>query len=911
MRTFTKRGSRLALGSLSLSLLAAACSGDPSAETSDATSAALGTPQSVSLVASQDTSVYVGRPNKNFGGETALDVNRALIAFDQSALRAALGSSDRLISAKLELNLTNNALRKLPRLVGAFRLKRAWSELGATWNCPSDSDTSNSRPDCASGWSMGVLPPNPWVSPATSVITVPAQTTGTVTFDVTADVRAFLSGLAENNGWMLLGSTPGEFAEFASRETATPPRLVLSVDRCSASACDDGNPCTVDACDASAACTHVTLADGSACNDGNACTQTDVCRAGSCSGENPVLCSALDACHLAGSCDAATGACSNPQVPSGTSCGSDQTCSASGSCDFITHVVVNEVESSGGTPGDWVELYNAGRAVADVSGYKFLDNDNTHVAYVIPAGTTIPVGGYLVLEEANFGFGLGAADSSRLFDASGALVDTYSWTAHATTTYGRCPNGSGAFIATSSVTKGAANDCSVQVKINEVESSGGTPGDWVELYNTGPATADLSGFVFKDNDDTHAYVIPSGTTLAPGAYLTLEEAQFVFGLGGADSARLFDSQGALLDSYSWAAHATTTYGRCPNGTGSFSSTSSVTKGLANECGGTTPPALPAWPGSNAVTTVDGSSIFGGNLSGLAHEAPSGAAPAVLWAVRNSPSTLYRLGFDGALWSPEAGAWSAGKTLRYPDGTGSPDAEGVAILGSPTNTVYVATERNNDVSAISRLSILSFDPSATGTELIATHEWNLTADLPVVGSNLGLEAITFIPDSYLVANSFFDERLGQAYNPAAYPDHAGGLFFVGVEASGLVYAYALDHTSGAFYRVASIASGNTGVMDLSFDREVGYLWAQCDDTCGNVASILSIDTTAGSATFGRFTLKRQFARPSSMENLNNEGIAFASEAECVSGQKRFFWADDSQTGGHSLRADSIPCGRFVP
>lgn len=43
------------------------------------------------------------------------------------------------------------------------------------------------------------------------------------------------------------------------------------------------------------------------------------------------------------------------------------------------------------------------------------------------------------------GFGLGSADSAWLFDASGALLDSYSWTAHAATTYGHCFDGTGDF----------------------------------------------------------------------------------------------------------------------------------------------------------------------------------------------------------------------------------------------------------------------------------------------------------------------------------------------------------------------------------------------------------------------------------------------------------------------------------
>lgn len=224
---------------------------------------------------------------------------------------------------------------------------------------------------------------------------------------------------------------------------------------------------------------------------------------------------------------------------------------------------------------------------------------------------------------------------------------------------------------------------------------------------------------------------------------------------------------------------------------------------------------------------------------------------------------------------------------------------------------MATERDNDVSAVSRLSVLRFDSTQAGSELAALQDWNLTADLPTVGSNLGLEAITFVPDAFLVARSFFDEAAGHTYNPLEYPNHGTGLFLVGIEATGAIYAYALDHVSGGFVRIASFASGTPGVMDLQFDREVGYLWAQCDNTCGNLAGVLAIDANAASPTFGRFVLRRQFARPTGMPNLNNEGIAFAPESECVAGFKPFFWADDSQTDGHALRGSSIPCGAFLP
>lgn len=570
-------------------------------------------------------------------------------------------------------------------------------------------------------------------------------------------------------------------------------------------------------------------------------------------------------------------------------------------------VKINEVESSGGVPGDWVELYNPSPVPADIGGLVFKDNDDTH-AYTIPAGAVIPPAGYYLLDEAAFGFGLGSADSARLFGSSGAVIDSYSWTSHATTTYGRCPNGTGAFATTTSVTKGAANDCTspaTAVKINEVESSGGVPGDWVELYNPSAVPADISGMVFSDNDDAHAYTIPAGTLIPAGGYYLLEEGAFLFGLGSGDSARLFSAAGVLVDSHSWTAHASTTYGRCPNGTGAFTTTNAPTKGAANACNTAPGDTVLPWPGGSSVVTADASNVFGANLSGLVYEGSGSATPGVMWAVRNGPGSLFRLVWDaaGGIWTPDtANGWNTGKLLRYPDGTGNVDGEGVTYAGpGSAGGVYVASERNNDVSGVSKNAILRYDVSAAGGELVATAQWDITADLPVVGPNLGIEAITWVPDAFLVSHAFFDERMGHLYNPAEYPDHAGGLFLVGLEANGAVYAYALDHLAGSFSRVATINPGLAGVMDLQFDRELGDLWAVCDDTCSGRSATLRIDPATG-----RFVVAQRYERPASSANLNNEGFAFAPLAECSGGVRPVYWADDSATGGHSLRRGTLAC-----
>ncbi|MEZ4224258.1 MAG: FG-GAP repeat protein [Polyangiaceae bacterium] len=114
-------------------------------------------------------------------------------------------------------------------------------------------------------------------------------------------------------------------------------------DECVSGFCTDGVCCDVacaggandcQACSAAAgapsdgSCT--VLADATVCDDGDGCTQTDTCKAGTCSGANPVVCVAEDDCHEVGGCDSLTGSCSNPSKTDGTLC-SGGTCQA-GAC---------------------------------------------------------------------------------------------------------------------------------------------------------------------------------------------------------------------------------------------------------------------------------------------------------------------------------------------------------------------------------------------------------------------------------------------------------------------------------------------------------------------------------------------------------------------------------------------------
>ncbi|MGW6007899.1 lamin tail domain-containing protein [Streptomyces sp. NPDC055210] len=436
------------------------------------------------------------------------------------------------------------------------------------------------------------------------------------------------------------------------------------------------------------------------------------------------------------------------------------------------------------------------------------------------------------------------------------------------------------------------------IRINEVVTTGDV-NDSIELFNKGTATIDVSGWILKDDDTSHAYKIASGTTLAAGGYRSFD-VHDKFGLGSDDDARLYLADGkTLVDSFSWSSHSDPSWSRCPDGTGDFQQALAVTLSGPNSCrtsgggGGSTSPVV--WPGGSSVATADASNVFGQDLSGLYQEGD------VLWGAQNS-GKLWRLVRDGSTgWKPDtSGGWSSGKSLRFTGGSGSADSEGVTLTGSGSaGGAFVASERNGDASGTSRLSVLKYDVTTSGSSLTASKEWNLTSDLPSTGSNLGLEGITWVPDTYLVGAAFKDASTGAAYDPARYSAHSAGVFFVGVEGTGMIYGYVLTD-SGSYTRVASFAGGMAGVMELQWEPQATRLWAVCDDTCDGQHRTLKVDAT------GVFTATAVFNRPTGMPNYNNEGFSVAGSGECVAGAKPVYWSDDTNDGGHALRKGTITC-----
>jgi Lamin Tail Domain len=511
---------------------------------------------------------------------------------------------------------------------------------------------------------------------------------------------------------------------------------------------------------------------------------------------------------------------------------------------------------------DWFELTNLGSVALNPSTWKMDDNSNLFSsAFPLNGISSIAPGESVIYMEVTAGSEASVTASFRTawFGATppaGLKIGTYTGTGLGLSTGGDAVN----------IFDAAGN------LITAV------------TFGANPTSAPYASF------DNAAGVSGSISALSVvgtnGAFLSLEVSPKTPGIG---------SPGKIANATTSSSTTTTTSG----------SSTTTTTVLASAAG--------VWPGGQTVAAADPLNTYSSNLSGLDYEPSGSAAPGVMWAVRNGePNAMYRLVRDssGRWVSDTANGWSAGKNLLFPGGTGNPDAEGVTMGGfSSASGMFVSTERNNDTNTntTSRNAILRFDVTGSTSTLTANGDWNITADIPANGANLGLEGITWVPDSYLVANGFRNSA-GALYVPSAFPNHGSGLFLVGVEGGGAIHAYALNLTDGStFTKVATFNStlvdtrGYNSVMDLQFDNETNELWAVCDNGCSGRSAVFRINPASG--TFTRVAL---FERPTGLPNTNNEGFTFAPFAECSAGGRPAFWADDANINGNALRQGGLPC-----
>lgn len=546
---------------------------------------------------------------------------------------------------------------------------------------------------------------------------------------------------------------------------------------------------------------------------------------------------------------------------------------ATNNCVMPT-VAINEIESNGDVT-DWVEIINTGNSALDISGWTIMDNDPIgHAADVTPLadGTVLDPGAFFVFEgDRHFAFGLGKADTASVRNSAGIVVAAHSWEEHAAGVLARCIDGTGDFRDIAISTKGLQNACGNPVRINEVVTN---PNDWIELVNPTDAPLDISGIVVKDNNDENSYTIPDGTVVPARGYYVLEsEADFSFGLGKADSVRLFEGEN-LINATTWGPeHPLPSWGRCTDTTGNFAVTAEATKGAPNVCVGEI--AAVAWPGESTVTVLDENPMFLSDSSGLDSQTTSEGT--FLWAVDNGTGRFWKLvvAADGSV--SFADGWEQGKRARFeqdannPSAAG-PDTEGITVAGD--GMIYLAAERDNNAKGVNYNVVLQVDPNAPGPDVVASQQWDLTSLLPQVSANLGLEAIEWVADSDL-NGKLWDVNTNAPYDSANYPGHGDGLFFVGVEDQGQILAVALLD-GGEARIVAELQAGLGGVMALDYDLALGLLWAVCDDGCQGTAAQLTLNGTDSPEV-------AHVLRPADMPNINNEGFATAPVALVRSGQ----------------------------
>jgi hypothetical protein len=344
------------------------------------------------------------------------------------------------------------------------------------------------------------------------------------------------------------------------------------------------------------------------------------------------------------------------------------------------------------------------------------------------------------------------------------------------------------------------------------------------------------------------------------------------------------------------------------------------------------PTAAAWPTTDGVTTVDNPCEFitaqdptGNDMSSLVFSSDG----SVLWAAQNK-NHIWKLVKDpttGKFLPATDNGWSNGKAITFAgtDPTASqPDDEGLTV--GANGNLFVTSERDNQNSAVSKDAVLEYDPNATGTALAPVRQWDLTSEfVPSViaatgdDSNLGFEGVTYVPDSFLTGHNFHDQHLNKVYNPADYPLHGSGLYFLGLEKNGHVYAYTLN-SDGTFERVADIDTGIGGtsaIADLQFNGDDQGIWIDCDNDCGVVDSLLRIDA------HGNFVGVVSYTRPAGLPDNNLEGFAIGPATTAANGKRQVVWSDDgiygegnawdsTHTGnvasagwGHALYSSTIP------
>jgi hypothetical protein len=226
-------------------------------------------------------------------------------------------------------------------------------------------------------------------------------------------------------------------------------------------------------------------------------------------------------------------------------------------------VVVNEILANPATPNQtWIEIHNTTSDPVDLSNWFLSDDAANLKKYAFDAGTIIPAGGFLVLDEqTSYGLGAGAFTLSRLggsaylsqAGAAGNLLgyrDTQDYgPSDVGVTVGRYVKSSGKqdFTALSSASRAADNAQPAvgPIVINEVmyNPAGGGGTEYVELRNVTGAPVDISGWTFEGI----SFTFSAGTVVPAWGYVLVLPVAPASGPAVPAATQVFGPYSGLLD----------------------------------------------------------------------------------------------------------------------------------------------------------------------------------------------------------------------------------------------------------------------------------------------------------------------------------------------------------------------------
>ena len=285
----------------------------------------------------------------------------------------------------------------------------------------------------------------------------------------------------------------------------------------------------------------------------------------------------------------------------------------------ISEIMFNPPDRADGKKLEFVELFNSLGEPVDISGWR-LDGA---ADFTVPANTIIPAGGFLVVAQS-------PADVQSVYGISGVLgpfsstnslpndrgtiqlrnrigavfleanYDTEApWPMAAdgaghSLVLARPSYGEGnveAWAASDSVGGSPGRMDSVtanplrNVVINEFLAHTDLPDvDFIELYNHGNQTADISGCYLSDARNTNKFTIPAGTVLPPRGFVSFDQSQLGFALSSGGERIIFRNAAntRVLDAVSFGAQANgVSSGRSPDGAPGFTELATKTPGTSN------------------------------------------------------------------------------------------------------------------------------------------------------------------------------------------------------------------------------------------------------------------------------------------------------------------------------------------